>query len=204
MTESTMTPATVIEGQPTVDLERMTVTLMAAGNNWAGESGLMARNAFAHLRILTNANAQLRTDAMTNRHAIGVLTDEARRFKDAVRDAAIGVQAGHYNHISKEALNGWLEELGLDPVVTEWDCEGTWRGIDLPGARVTADSEDEAESKYRDALSEASVSVLLQLSGDVSDTDDVIFGTNSLDDTVDWDDEVAFDIDDVEVSVSEA
>jgi hypothetical protein len=211
MTESTITTTDT----EVMDLDATITRLDVAQSSWAGGAATIARSALEHIRTLRN-DAEYRVarsmeEAAAQARVITSLREqldrgnrEVTQFKDSVRDAAIAVQSGHSRHIDKAALNAWLEELGLDPVVTTWECEGTWRGIDMPSATVEADTEDEAESKYRDALSEASINVMLNLNGDVSDTSDVSFASNSVDDSVDWDAEVSFDIDDVEVSVSEA
>lgn len=138
-------------------------------------------------------------DAARWQQSFDTLGNEFIAFKTRVRNAAIGTQEGHSGHISLEALNEWLGNLSLDPVEMEYICTGTWRGIEMPRATVTATSDSEAENKYREALGEGALNTALRLHGEVSDSDAVTFDSNNMDEETDDDD--GFDADDVDVEV---
>lgn len=185
------------------DLDTTVTRLSVAAETWSGGAAVIAQDARIHLTQLRTALAATNDDRIVVIAQRNAAIDALSTFMDSVRDAAIEAQAGHASHFSKHSLNEWLEALGLDPLVTKWDCDGSWQGIDLPSATVVADSEDEATTKYREALAEGSVEVGIRLSGDVSDTDDVTFSSNYIDDSSDYGDDVpTFDVDDVDINVS--
>lgn len=178
----------------------------------------------AHLVALDKANTELRTTGMSQHNQIGELTDtlrevrdqltalrgnvvtdrtNAQAFKLRVREAVIDVQRGHSNHIGIAEMNNFLTRLGLDPVATDFYVTGTWKGHDLPGARISAADKEDAETMYRDALSEGEWSVALALSGSVRDREGVVFDSNHVSEEGD-DDVDQFDVDEVEVDVEEA
>jgi hypothetical protein len=189
--------------------------LDVAQSTWSGGAAIIARSALDHLRSLrTMAEARVAlleaTLKTTNDDRIAVIEQRNKAdraltvFKDQVRDAAIATQAGHSDHLSKDALNEWLGALGLDPVVTKWNCEGTWQGMDLPSATVEADDEESALDKYRAQLQNAEVTVSLSINGEVDDTDEVVFGSNYISEENDYFSDIEFDIDDADLSAERA
>jgi len=205
-TITTGTPDTIATGVQvaTEDLDTTVTRLRVAEDTWHGGAQVIASNSRVHIKALRRELEATNDDRIAVIEQRNKANDALREFKDRVRDAAIEAQAGHAGHVSRDSLNEWLRELGLDPVTTKWNCEGTWRGMDLPSAVVEADDEESALDKYRSALQDAEVSLTLSINGEVSDTDEVVFGSNYISEENDYFDDVEFDIDEADLTAEQS
>lgn len=109
------------------------------------------------------------------------------QFKEKVRNQAISAYREHRDHITRTALNDWLEELALAPMVPTWTCSGTWGDIDLPEATIEVETEDEAREMYEQAVRER-LSFVLHLKGRLQDGDGIVWADHSPDEEIDMDD----------------
>jgi len=173
----------------------------------AAEQGIAVAQTAANIADSVRLAAETERDALRSdltqlRMQLTNAIDEGQRFANRVRAAAIDVQSGHSGHISMYALNEWLDELGLAKVETDWECSGSYKGIDLPGATVKAEDEESARDKYTEALSGGDWSVVRRFTGSVRDGDGIVFDFNEVDESLEDDDDFSWD--DVEITVSEA
>jgi len=90
-------------------------------------------------------------EAMT--HERNGLRTSLARFKDEVRDAAIKVQSGHDHHISINELNGWLEDLGMEPVLRKYEVSVTVFGHQDVVVEIEAADEESARAQIDDDYS---------------------------------------------------
>jgi len=94
--------------------------LIAAACTWDDDGRGLAASAAVHIEVQARDIRQLQQERDSARRDADTARRDLARFRDSVREAAIEVQAGHDHHIDKDALNGWLRELGLEPVPIKW------------------------------------------------------------------------------------
>lgn len=181
-----------------------------AAENWNEEEGKsLVAGALTHIEALraevVDLSARLsgtQTRAESAEAALTTARADHEAFKSRVRKAARTVQADHSHHISRDALNEWLDDLGIKKVVTRWLVTPTVNGEELSAAKVTADDAEAAEEKVHNLLrSAASAEATTTLRIEYPDRGDVYWTSeNSTEveyegvDTPDW-------LEDIEYSV---